>query len=190
MIFGNLDDLPIPEEMKDAIRSTMEQNNMSAEAFKHDVQRLLEEADKDHLLTMRHLFAIMSTAEDGRYAAYLEGCAAATLSQKYSVCSSCGKNHDEEFLSAAQPAGDGVQPSMFESEQQSISEIATWAELCERYGVLDIGPPLDSDTQSDIIEHKVQCKHCGQVYVNLADRMIKPPGKEGCEGCIHKEKWG
>lgn len=190
MIFGNLDDLPIPEEMKEAIRSTMEHKNMSAEAFKHDIQRLLEEADRDHLLTMRHLFAILAADEDGRYAAYLEGCAAATLSQKHGVCSSCGKNHDEEFLSAGQPAGDGVQPSMFEVEQQAISTYAEYSELCTKYRVINAVPPSDSDTFSDIVGQAVRCTNCGQQYVNLTDRMLKPPGVEGCEGCIHKEKWG
>lgn len=34
------------------------------------------------------------------------------------------------------------------------------------------------------------CNNCGQLYQSLEDRKLKKPGKEGCEGCIQKEKWG
>lgn len=36
----------------------------------------------------------------------------------------------------------------------------------------------------------VACKNCGQAYPSIQDRMLNPPGPEGCEGCIHKAKWG
>lgn len=34
------------------------------------------------------------------------------------------------------------------------------------------------------------CLNCGMQYPSIEDRMLKPPGVEGCSGCQQKAKWG
>lgn len=35
-----------------------------------------------------------------------------------------------------------------------------------------------------------KCRNCGLGYVSIEDRMLRSPGKAGCKGCVHKEKFG
>jgi hypothetical protein len=195
----HIDDLPIPEEMKEAIKNEMASQQMTIESVRHDIQRLFEELSMEHLLTLRHLFSHLVAAEDGRYAAYLEGTAAATLYHRFHVCPSCGKDHDKELLEAAhaelkqpEPAGDGaIQPSLFDQEQVAVMSIEDWFTNCAKYNVEAIPVEGDQGLPADPAKNQpVQCKNCEYKYVNLADRMIKEPGPENCEGCVNKTKWG
>lgn len=183
--------LPIPEEIKEQIRKEMDENHMRLEAFRHDVQRLFEEIDKDHLVTLRHVFFQFAQTPNPQYAAYLEGVAATTLHYKYGVCGSCGEDHTEALLKEDGSPGSQPQPPVEVEGQLSLmdtlqaDERSSFEEKCLEFGVeplYQFGVPLD--------QTRVQCCNCKQIYVNLADRTVKPPGDENCPGCIHKAKWG
>lgn len=168
----------LPPEIRDQLQQQIEQRHMELESFRHDIQRLFEELNQDHLLTLRHLLNHISLSEKAIFPAYLEGIAAATLKYRFNVCASCGVNHEEELLkeNASHPdvADDEPLPtqlSLWEDEQAALS-----------MDKFNVEPIPDSDA--------VKCRNCGQVYVSLADRMVKPPGVENCPGCIHKAKWG
>jgi hypothetical protein len=40
------------------------------------------------------------------------------------------------------------------------------------------------------VEGVLRCSNCKTPYTNLEDRMLRAPGKEGCQGCKMKERWG
>lgn len=202
----NIEDLPIPEEMKEAIRSDMTRQKMQMDSFQHDVQRLFEELNKDHLLTLRHVFSHLAHADNGLYAAYLEGVAAASLRHRFNVCPSCGVNHDEEFIEAAktvtvsdgEPVEGGEQPSLFAQEQQAMidrqasedadNKYRTFLQTCREYNVR-IPEGVQGNT-AEPYKTPVVCMGCGHEYVSLEDRMLADPGVKGCPGCMHKAKWG
>jgi hypothetical protein len=188
----HIDDLPIPEEMKEAIRNTMAQQQMTVESFRHDVQRLFEELKMEHLLTLRHLFSHLMSADDGRYAAYLEGTAAATLFHRFHVCPSCGKDHDKELLETSMEVDGGTQHSIFDKEvievENADDRYRRFLQTCRDYGVRI--PEGERGNIEDPNKTPVVCMNCGTKYVSLEDRMIKPPGPENCEGCVNKTKWG
>lgn len=60
-------------------------------------------------------------------------------------------------------------------------------EMALQYGVEDAWEQV-SDTVLKFVGW--QCNNCGKRYPSLQDRMMKPPGIEGCDGCIQKVKWG
>lgn len=181
-------ELPLPPEVKDAVERHITQQQMSVQSFRHDVQRLFEELDKEHLVTLRHLFNHLCIAEDGRYASYLEGIAATTLHHRFNVCASCGVNHDEELLKQPEPVDEGTQESLFAAQASYTADelYRQFLQRCRDYGC----KPTDKINQDDLNKTPVACQNCGKEYVSLEDRMIEPPGAEHCEGCVHKTKWG
>jgi len=88
-------------------------------------------------------------------------------------------NDDEDF--AQMVAKFSVQKFF---EAGSEDELARFAGLMDKWGVNYVG----EDTTS--VSNKVSCNNCGRVYESLADRMVKPPGIENCDGCVQKTKWG
>lgn len=62
-------------------------------------------------------------------------------------------------------------------------------EMALQYGVEDAWSESE-DRPGQLHFEGWQCNNCGKKYPSLQDRMMKPPGIEGCDGCIHKEKWG
>jgi hypothetical protein len=184
--------LPLPEEVKQQMREQMDQHHMAIDSFRHDVQRLFEEIDQEHLLTLRHLFNHFAQQTGAVYPAYLEGVAAATLHHRFGVCASCGEDHTAELLKQdgadsqpqppgeGQPAGDQLELPFPADNSVSASDEAEYLLLCEQFNV----------TPSEGSKPGVTCRGCGQDYVSLGDRMIKPPGEENCPGCVHKAKWG
>lgn len=34
------------------------------------------------------------------------------------------------------------------------------------------------------------CKGCGKTYTSIQDRTLRQPGPGGCDGCLHKMRWG
>lgn len=183
--------MPLPEEVKAQLREQLDQHHMAIETFRHDVQRLFEEVHKEHLVTLRHLFNHFAQVGNQVYPAYLEGVTAATLHYRFGVCASCGEDHAEALLkqdgadSQGQPAVDGEtvgQMNIDEIVHQTDEE--RYVDNCVKWGVTPV------DTELPGPNARVKCNRCGQVYPNLADRMVKPPGLENCPGCVHKAKWG
>lgn len=63
-------------------------------------------------------------------------------------------------------------------------------EMALQYGIEDAWEQLAGDGKEILKFVGWQCNNCGKIYSSLQDRMMKPPGIEGCDGCIHKVKWG
>lgn len=179
--------LPLPEEVKAQIREQMDQHHMAIDSFRHDIQRLFEEVDKEHLVTLRHLFNHFANRDGSAYAAYLEGTAATTLHYRFGVCGSCGEDHTAELLKDSADSVAKAQPEV-EGQLDLFDTLSPEEAFKSRCQMFDVTPIEDFVQTFD--QGRVKCNGCGQVYVTLADRMIKPAGAENCPGCVHKAKWG
>lgn len=188
----------LPPELREHLEQHITRMQMSNSAFQHDIQRLFEELDKEHLVTLHHLLEHLARADSPTYAAYLTGTVAATLKHRFNVCS-CGVNHDEELLGVKAPGDPMQEPdergtqSLFDQERDTVESVddryRKFLQACRDYGV-KIDPDHVSMHYDDPNQTPVVCKNCDQKYISLSDRMVKPPGVENCEGCVNKTKWG
>lgn len=192
---------PVPAEMMADMRARQARIEMHYISASHQIASLYEELSKDHLLALRMMLSGISNASsDGearRLAAYSEGVAAATLTQRFDVCSGCGENHDEPFL---KEAGIGDEPKMEPSAPASMG--------ADQMTLFDMRPEVHADLQPGDLEKMREyniddlrdestlrllgfvCLGCGQQYPSIEDRAKRPAGVEGCSGCQQKAAWG
>lgn len=122
------------------------------------------------------------------------------LQQKLDICPACGKNHDEEIAKALeQPLEADPDPENLTPEQRFAQELNVMP-LAADPVTGDDGAPKKSRKElmeeygMEMIDRQgiptLVCKNCGHESPNLKDRMMKPPGIDGCQGCQLKAKWG
>lgn len=170
--------LPInPEELE----KIKDQHEMMALDFRHGVQSLFLELSEEHLQSLRGMLHTIATeSSDARLPAYWEGIAAAQLHARFGYCMGCNVNHDKQAEEAL------ANPDGKKAEQKSTPPELTPEQFknMQEYGLDDV---RDADTLKLI---GFKCINCSQPYQSIEDRMLRPPGIEGCGGCIQKAKWG
>lgn len=149
--------------LPEELQQEIDKRHMEAESFRHDIARFLDELSQDQLFTLRRLLTLMQADSAGMYASYLEGASSAILQYKHGVCAGCGKDHMQEILPMPE-----TQPASVTPEPEKMEEYNLKFDL----------------------EGRIVCANCGYHYPSVADRMLRPPGKQNCPGCVHKEKWG
>lgn len=178
-----------PDEIKEQIAAAHDHNAMRVVAIQHDVHGFLKELDKEQLLTLRAL--VHGVSGDPAASAFFVGVITALL-DAHGVCP-CGADHDAEL---AEVAG-GEQPAGEPATSEPTRLIGADTEVMST----EVKPPYPEPTvqeRAKMDEYGLDymagqgffCKNCGQRYVSIEDRMLKPPGGEGCGGCITKSKWG
>lgn len=168
-----------PDEIKEELERAHDQRSMAVTAIQHDVHGFLRELSKDQLLTLRALINGMSS--DPAASAFFMGIITSLLDTTFGVCP-CGRNHDEELAAVAGP-GDEMRVVGSEETEALVAEESPLPVIQEQAKMDEYGLDYDEDG-------KLFCKNCGTKYVSIEDRMLKPPGTEGCSGCIQKSKWG
>jgi len=154
---------PTPEQL-----AAMEHAQAEMYANRHDfVKWLTEEVNIPELKMLRIMLRNIIESEDAAH--FFMGLVSTRLHQA-GLCMACGENHDEELARMAAP---GPEDQVYEFGDEK------WTTLAIEYGVEPTG-----------VAEQVRCSNCGQQYVSLEDRMLRKAGKEGCNGCIEKEKWG
>src|SRR3546814_15824068 len=96
----------VPEEMKRAMAQQADKGRMAEEVIRHDIQRLLDETPKDHLLTIRSILRNIAFTEDFKLAAWLDGQVTAILHGRFNVCSGCGQDQPEAFQRGLEKAAE------------------------------------------------------------------------------------
>lgn len=127
-------------------------------------QRLLLELNPEDLATLAEMLAFCQRQEG--FLIYQIGAAQTILQVKHNRCAGCGLDHAQDVLANETAKLNAERDA--ENEQPSMKE----------YG-------LRRDNDGKLI-----CTECGQGYVSLDDRMLRPPGARGCSGCQQKAKWG
>ena len=161
-IFG----IPVPEELT----AQLEKQDMVADSHRHDISRLFQELERDHLLTLRLLFHEFSGDSEGQLSSYYEGIVCATIAHRFDVCPGCGKNHENELLLRDKT---GSLDEGFSEEQ--IAQM-------EEYNLDDLRDEITLQLIGFI------CKNCGLRYPSIKDRMLRPV--DACHGCHLKSAHG
>lgn len=182
------EDLP-PEVQAQVVhmREHEEKANMSQDAGHHSLISGLESMSQDQLLAVRSLLAGASSLGKA-FAQYWDGLCVGMLYKVHNLCPGCGKNHDvelEKFVTpeAPTPATDPdavPEPDWSMPHGRMISDMPMRTlQAMQLYGL-----------KLDTLNERVICENCGTPYPSIADRMLRRPGKENCEGCVNKEKFG
>lgn len=157
---------PTPEQVEHA--------RMNHEANAHETRQFFMSLNADQLRKLRGLLDVCYQTE-GAAALNFMGITTALLDSKFDMCLACGKNHDKELADF----GSG----------QTIKSDKPFTEASQdsRYD-----PDLMKKYNMEYAENgiSIRCSECKAPSVSLEDRMLRAPGKEGCETCIQKEKWG
>jgi len=200
-----------PEEFKEQILEHRRTTLAHTQDNTHAVRMLLEDLNQDQLEALDLLVsAVMVHPEyDG---GYFRGQITQLLHIKYDMCP-CGLDHDptkslqlpevtrpgspvmpnEDTALKGRPIEDVEIPpelnkQLISTPDNEVVEIKSdrWDELLVKYNLIAV---FDYIHDAERLAY-VQCKGCQTTYVSLRDRMLKPPGVKGCEGCQQQEKWG
>jgi len=132
-------------------------------------------------------------AGDQTYACYIRGLVVGKK-ELLGVCS-CGVNHEEEAEAALTPTKSAMVERQFDfdpnyiegvdTEYPAMVELDSEANL-EKYSLETVSAYQDGDPHPT----GLRCKECNQMYPSVEDRMMRPPGVEGCGGCQIKSAHG
>lgn len=178
-----------PVEEPEEVKAARERHFMHLDSIRHDMERLLEELDKEQLVTLRHMLNYAGGNE--AYAQYWSGAIGATLKYKHGLCG-CGKDHAAELLA---PAGEPVVQSSTTIDEAIETygepfEPVNQAEFDAGLEKYNVRLPEEGEVTAAEGEMPVICKGCGMLYQSIEDRMRREPGIPGCSGCVQKQKWG
>ena len=169
----------------------IEQQQMEGEANAHETREFLDSLTEAQLRKFASIMGLAG-ATDGTAATYYLGVAAGILDWKYKSCLACGKNHDKPFEEMAPLEEDSLEAS---KRRHPAGKKLVLRECCGTMSNLPhtyqcpfvIQYDMEPDDGGTL---NIMCKNCKKWYTSLEDRMLRPPGKQGCPGCIQKEKWG
>lgn len=97
--------------------------------------------------------------------------------------------HEQEHYQPQdeEEVGEADQPLEDEDDETYAQAVANYVSNAEQWGVV---PVNSSPIEQLDLNGPVKCTGCGSDYPNLADRMLRPPGVDGCGGCQQKAMWG
>lgn len=166
------------------------------ENARHEANRLFFELSDDQLRILEMIFTAISNSNDTSLAAWNAGRIEAIRELKFGVCGGCGRNHSEDAANLAESEDDKPETPAFvdarrKAEESQTTPIGATTELTDAEKVRMAEYDLDDLREEGTFRLLgFVCLNCGMTYVSIDDRMLKSPGKEGCGGCIQKEKWG
>jgi hypothetical protein len=186
------------EEQLAEMREAREHHMMHVQDNTHAVKQMLNNLSADDL---KALDMLLVTCFSEVNIGYFRGQITQLLEKKYEVCP-CGVNHEEEFKTD-QPKTESVSKDdrLIEGMPEDMKlpkDFATDYVTLPDNEVVEIGSPrfnklLDlynlTLTGDDTGRTFYRCI-CGVDYQSLPDRMLRPPGVEGCSGCQQRSAWG
>jgi hypothetical protein len=171
---------------------------MSMTEARHKMYSFFDDLSQEQVLTLNNLVrAFANETQEAEFAKFIDGYLSGLAKGKFNICGGCGKNHDqqlEEMRNAADEAGIFKEQPMGDADKFSIPEdgpvtgdeqpvapyVLTEDDLAhmEEYNLDDL---RDEDPPHHLLGF--MCKGCEMRYVSIADRMLRPPGIDGCSGC-------
>jgi hypothetical protein len=154
---------PVPPEYVAQVQAQQQQEHMAHQDQTVTIHRFLEELPPEQLVILMQMLQTVYDSPNAPAAAfYYIGLSTSIMRIKHSLCV-CGVDHLKE---------------MAEADEASVEERRI-REQFEKYGVTLTGNGTE-----------IKCNNCLMTYVSLADRMLRPPGVDGCGGCQQKGAWG
>lgn len=166
----------------------MERAKMEGEARSHEMRAFIDALDESQLEQFGALLQLCAIHK--KAITYYLGITSALLDSKFNRCLACGKNHDkpfEEMEETSHPLDEKIDEMVGESFNiyhccgSTVGQPHTYG--CPLMVEYNVEPDDDGSM-------RVMCKGCERWYENLEDRMLRKPGKAGCDTCVQKEKWG
>lgn len=163
--------MALPPEVIAAHKAHNEHVRMAAESRSHEIDQFLDGLDIEQLRVLRWILEDLTFDQAGHHSSFLEGSVAAILVHKFKVCGGCGKDHGAELLKK-------------ESEKVTPPTEATPEERSPGFEAFlkEYGMTVENGL--------LVCKSCGTESVSMDDRMLRPPGVNGCGQCQQNAKWG
>lgn len=165
---------------------------MTDDVASHELTNWLRDLDCEKKNLVLGLLA--SATEDPGFGKLIMGMLLAFKQEQHGICVACQENHDEALVTmSGQDKDERARKEEIKAKLQtdkwtptgSINPLTTQQTIeMHRYGLDDLRAEEDYELLGFV------CKGCGMKYQSVEDRMLKLPGKEGCDGCIQKEKWG
>lgn len=156
----------------------------------HAIKQLLDDLNEDQLLA---LDLMLINASSPTANGYFHGLISMMLQIKFDVCA-CGEKHnpEDEFPDVPVSKPPTVPNEATEHKGKSIEDVdlplavgsTEWHAKLEEYNIVVIYQSHDSGA------YELRCDGCNKAYPSIEDRMLRPPGIEGCEGCQQKSAWG
>lgn len=192
-----------PEELAQKIQDTHRLMRDRMRDEHHQVLEFCDSLDGDQLNVLSTI--LHRTSHNPETALRLAGIADALAHQKSNgkFCL-CGQNHQAEIdeMLKQEGANPGLTPipGVVSGEEANrllsaimgvrpdpadYAEEATYNNVCAEYNVTPNQPWEEVQGNG-----RVTCKGCGLEYIHLEDRVLKPPGIDGCHGCQEKSAHG
>jgi len=189
----------IPEELQVRMQEAHDHHVAHIMDFQHSIEEVWQSLTAEQQYTIAGWFNYLanSSADQVRCnLSYTAGSLYRLSAQGSSKCIVCDKNHDEEIEGLLPPATDQVAPEhehhthvKTQSSEQDAAAAAAYEESqriiaeheanVEKWGLVQ-----------DFEKGGFKCASCGMPYPSLEDRMLKPPGIDGCHGCQQKSATG
>ena len=176
------------EQINEEINAAHDHFHAVADDRGHQLETFMQELSESQTgVLLEYLSGLLGAREPKIYLASFLADLQRILAVKKKVCVVCGVNHDEEIAKMLQPKDT--------PEMQAASQSFTEPQF---------GPPAtDVDRPSKAEEYGIErnpnqaspvnpwrCKNCHMPYQSVADRAMKPPRENGCEGCQQAAKYG
>lgn len=168
----------MPEEMRRQYEQAADKVEMEQQEWAHSLSGFFDSLNLEQVVTLRKMMhGIVATTKYSDIPSFWEGTLTGIMHFKFGVCLGCGENHDEVLKIVSEQEDADKSGVGHEPDGTGMSD-ADYKDMMTLYG-LEI---TDSGA--------LACKNCGVHSASLKDRMLREPGKEGCPGCVQKEKWG
>jgi len=184
------------EEMKAQMRAQHEQQVMTAQYKRTAWKNLLNELSAEQLIVLK--MVIDDCTEDRATPIFMSGQISGIIQFVHGVCHDCGGKHDTEVVHRMVPVDGADIDGMMQhsphtgdepvAHQEKLSpETDFGQEMMKKYSLDDLRTGTEEEPGPVI---GFVCTNCGSNYASIEDRMLRPPGPEGCGGCQQKAKWG
>jgi hypothetical protein len=187
--------IPAPAGMVEAIRDRRDRMQMREQDMALAIENFFDDMTTDQLVTIREIINRSGNGADTFYTGWVT-----SILHTRGVCTGCGRDHMEDMLGddhmpiqppAVQVSDGPTQMEIpFPSEDPPPSSPYTETDRIHDMLKYSMREPEEGEVASGPNERPVICIPCGSLYQSLEDRMLRPPGVEGCEGCLNKQKWG
>lgn len=167
---------------------------MANEELHNRIARLLEDCDTEDLRTIQTMFAIFAGEGGRELIIYWIGYAASLERQRFgSPAGETGSDPSGGFWNGETcPRCSSPDP-----KKHLVVQYGGRVQLCSDHWHDLIGHPTvdaafleEYNLNRQIGQRQVTCRGCGLLYISLEDRMLKPPGIDGCSGCQQRSAQG
>jgi hypothetical protein len=188
--------LPMPPQLARllGLRSPQEAyeedlHHMQHQASMKALDELLDESSPETLSTIAFMLALVMA--DNSFATRLYGQVEAVFRIKHpDVCVRCGVSHIGEILEDMREEA-GIEPAKPVSTEPDFTDLQAAGQAEVDRKVAEYYANLKQFSVRVLENNRVECTRCNdQTWPNLADRMMRPEGIEGCPSCMHHQAHG